>query len=273
MRTPQPGCTSASRLRSYLPVSTKAQALPIGVSMKTVIATLLLVSIAASAWAQAATVATPAAGSARGAARGHTSASYALKLGHERDASEHELGPPAFDARAGRGIELGGVAGFGWSFDDTVGAVNPLGLGLGLRGGAHIGRLYLGARAHAYLGGRSELPTGRLDMSQWLLAAEAGYDFDWGRWLVVRPGLLLGVAFFTQDGPSRSIPGGYIGGTQDDTYGRLYIAPGASLMWPLAQVSRDLSMLYVGLDLRLGLFVGEPTSVGIESGLNVGVAL
>lgn len=178
------------------------------------------------------------------------------------------------DRRAGRGIQVGALVGLGLSFDNHVGAINPLGVGLGVIGGGHMDALYLGGRAHVYLGDSSELPTGRITAGGWLLAAEAGYEIDLARVLELRPGLLAGLAFFSQDGPPRSIPSGYIAGSQDRSSTRLYVAPGATLLLPGARLSPALRFFYAGLDLRLGLFLfGAAASAGLESSLIVGVEL
>lgn len=191
--------------------------------------------------------------------------------------SESESSPGGVaDGAAGgsrRGIQLGALVGYGLVFDDNVGSVNPLGLGLGALGGAHVGPLYVGGRLLFYLGGGSDLPTGRLSMSEWLLAAEAGYPLDVGDLLTLRPGLVLGAAFFSQDGPTRSSAGPYIGGTADEARVRLLLAPGASLLLPLGRVSPALAPLYAGLDLRVGLYLGDPTSGSLEASLIVGAEL
>jgi hypothetical protein len=189
--------------------------------------------------------------------------------------SESSVGPVAdsADAESGKGIQLGALVGYGLVFDDNVGSVNPLGLGLGALGGAHVGPLYVGGRLLFYLGGGSDLPTGRLSMSEWLLAAEGGYPLELGDLMTLRPGLVVGAAFFSQDGPTRSSAGPYIAGTADGARARLYVAPGASLLLPFGRVSPDLALLYAGLDARIGLYIGDPTSGSIESSLVVGVEL
>jgi hypothetical protein len=164
-----------------------------------------------------------------------------------------------------RPLSMGVLFGAGFSFDHLTGSVNPMGFGLGVRAGYNLNKLFLGGRFMYYVGDASDLPTGRLAMKSWLLAAEGGYDLELGC-LVLRPGLALGIASRIIDGPPSFNGGnlGYIPGSASNTQVGLYLAPGASLILPI-------DAFFVGADARLHLVLGDRVSGGLELLANAGM--
>jgi hypothetical protein len=167
------------------------------------------------------------------------------------------------------------LLGAGFALDDTTGDVNALGFGLGLRGGYTLEKWFVGARLMAFLGGSTQIPTGELAMSTWLLAADLGYNFDFAG-MLLQPGLALGVAVRDVAGPptfAGATSGVVIDGADSDSDGGLYIAPGASLIVPLSMLFGDLDWVFVGGDARLHFVLGDTSYGGFELLINAGIRL
>ncbi len=160
---------------------------------------------------------------------------------------------------------MGVLLGVGFTFDHLVGKVDPLGFGLGLRGGYNFDKIFIGGRFMYYFGDSSALPTGNLAMKSWLIAAEGGYDLALGRF-TLRPGIALGVVSRIIDGPPAFIGGGLgaIPNSSSDTQVGLYVAPGVSLILPLDR-------FFIGADARLHFAFGDRVSGGLELLANGGM--
>jgi hypothetical protein len=163
-------------------------------------------------------------------------------------------------------FRVGALAGVGVTFDHTVGGINPLGFGFGLRGDYLLDDAWrVGARTLYFVGGHSELPTGTAEMSSWLLAVEGAYAIDLAP-ITLEPGLALG--FFERDrgGPPlvASQSASYIPGSQHHVLTGFYLAPGVSGYLPLGEFDRDLDPLFVGLDARFDLVFSSSISANLQ---------
>lgn len=173
------------------------------------------------------------------------------------------------------GVDAALAVGYGFSFGDTLGGTEPLGLGLGLIGGVPLGEFYAGGRFMYYFGGSAELPTGNFSMESWQLAAELGYLLDLSDDLRLRPGVVFGAAIQTQTGPTPVAgPGvGAIAGSGDDTAAVTYLAPGAALQWTLGDLMPAPAPLYLGTDARFSFQLGNRTRPALELLATIGAHL
>jgi hypothetical protein len=143
---------------------------------------------------------------------------------------------------------------------------NPWGLGLGVKGGYNLERLYLGVRFVYQLGNSVDVVTPGLSTLEftynlWELSLEAGYDFTLQEKFTLRPSLLLGMVSLisSADGP---VFGGEAADTSDT---KLLIAPGASLLYDLTE------QIFVGGDVRLPLVIGGGSMIGLVFYVNGGL--
>ena len=166
------------------------------------------------------------------------------------------------------------LLGPGATFDHTVGGVNPLGFGFGLRGEYRIEEPWtVGARVQYFVGGSSDLPTGRVSMLSWVLALEGSYMLRLDP-LLIQPGVLLGLHVREIDKrPSViALPApDFAPGSQNDTQVGLYIAPGVSVTVPLGVLARELERVYFGLDMRLDLAFGSRATANLQLMFQAGV--
>lgn len=163
-------------------------------------------------------------------------------------------------------FRIGALAGVGVTFDHTVGGINPLGFGFGLRGDYLLGDAWrVGARTLYFVGGHSEVPTGTVEMSSWLMAVEGAYAIDLAP-ITLEPGLALG--FFERDrgGPPlfASQSASYIPGSQHHVLTGFYLAPGISGYLPLGELDHDLDLLFVGLDARFDLVFSSSVGANLQ---------
>ena len=169
---------------------------------------------------------------------------------------------------------LGAAIGAGATFDHTVGGANPLGFGFGLRGEYRLHDEWsIGARALIYVGGSSELPTGKVSMSSWLMAAEASYVIDFAP-VLVQPGLALGLMQRERKGPLVStLPEGtgFVPGSESSTRYGFYVAPGVTVTLPLGKLLQQLDLLFVAVDARLDLVFGSRVSSNVQLLLLAGI--
>ena len=176
-------------------------------------------------------------------------------------------GEPGSDAvSVDQRIHAAVMFGVGASFDETPGGVNPLGFGFGLRGDYRLlPELAVGGRFLYYVGSSSALPAGEITMSTWLLAAEAAYVWPING-MLLEPGLVLGISTRAVDGRAPFADGGsgFVAGTEDQTDVGFYLAPGASLIVPLALISPDLEPFFLGGDARVGFVFGDGVSGSFE---------
>jgi hypothetical protein len=173
--------------------------------------------------------------------------------------------PPLFRAAA--------LAGVGVTFDHTVGSVNPLGFGFGLRGDYLLADfLRVGARMLYFVGGRAELPTGSVEMSSWLIAAEAAYVLDVSP-ITLEPGLALGFTERDRSGPPlfASDTAAYIPGSQHHVRTGLYLAPGFAAYLPLGELSGELEPLFAGFDARFDLVFGSGVTANLQLLVELGL--
>jgi hypothetical protein len=169
---------------------------------------------------------------------------------------------------------LAALFGVGVTFDRTLGGVNPLGFGFGLRADYRfIPEFTLAARIMYYVGGSSELPTGGVEMHSWFMALEGSYVLDLNP-ILIQPGLALGIATRATRGvPAFTTLSGTaaISGNQDHTAVGLYLAPGVNVVVPLSVASPDLEMFFVGGDLRFDLVFGSGVSANLQVLAQVGL--
>jgi hypothetical protein len=175
--------------------------------------------------------------------------------------AEASVSTDDLDTSGGDGaISVGLLLGLGTTFDSHPGGVDPFGFGFGVRGGYRLmDKLTVGGRFVNYVGSTSAVPTGSLSMSAWLLAAEASYDLLELGPVTLQPGVALGIASRSVDGPPLvGGAGGFVPGVGDATHTGLYLAPGATAIMPL------LDMFFVGADMRLGFIIGDEFSGDFE---------
>jgi hypothetical protein len=169
---------------------------------------------------------------------------------------------------------IGAAIGVGGTFDHTSGGVNPLGFGFGVRGEYRLHDEWsVGARALFFVGGSSDLPTGRVASSSWLLAVEGAYVIDFAP-VLVQPGLALGIMQRDQRGPPVSTlanGSGFIPGSQSGTRTGLYVAPGATVTLPLGAISPQLDRVFVAADGRLDFVFGSRLSGNLQLSLLAGI--
>jgi hypothetical protein len=181
--------------------------------------------------------------------------------------------PPA-SVEPARSIQASVMLGLGATFDHTLGGVNPLGFGFGVRGAYRLlEQLVVGGRVLYFVGGSSELPNGEISMQSWLIAAEAAYPLELDG-VEFQFGLALGVMVRDIDGRPGFIGetgAGFVPGSQDQTQAGLYFAPGANVLFPLSIVSRELEMLFLGGDTRFDLVFGSGVSANVQLLLQGGI--
>ena len=159
------------------------------------------------------------------------------------------------------------LLGMGATFDHTVAGVNPLGFGFGVRGSyLALEPWAFGARLVYFVGGSSDLPTGRISMQSWVLAAEGAYVMRLHP-VIIQPGLLFGLhvreidnRLISVDLPSPDLAPG----RQNKTQVGLYLAPGVNVMLPLSVFSSDLDYLFAGADVRLDLALGSRVTGNLQ---------
>ena len=161
------------------------------------------------------------------------------------------------------------MLGVGASFDDTIGSVNPLGFGFGIRGSYRFLPDYpefqLGGRFLYFVGGSAQIPNGDVSMSTWLLAAEATYVFPVAG-LFIEPGLAFGLSARSLQGSTPFIDqGGFVPGSDPRTDVGFYLAPGAAVCIPLSLMAPELALWFIGADLRLEMVFGEGFSGSISA--------
>jgi hypothetical protein len=161
-------------------------------------------------------------------------------------------------------ISLGLLLGFGTDLGEDF---NPWGLGIGVRGGYNLERLYLGGRFVYQFGSTvAQVSAGlnSIDVSYnlWELSAEAGYDFPVDDQLTVRPSLVLGIVSVI------SSTDAVVFGASGDSSGsdvKLLLSPGVSLLY---DINPDI---FIGGDLRLPLVVGGGSIFGLAIYANGGL--
>jgi hypothetical protein len=168
------------------------------------------------------------------------------------------LGPP---------IQAALMLGLGATLNHTVGSINPLGFGFGVRGGYRIlPDVVVGARFLYFIGGSAALPTGEISMSSWQLAAEAAYIVPLTDTIDLEPGILLGVNVLSVRGPRtaslESAGSGFVPGSTASTEAALYLAPGAAIRIPID--IPDVDGFFVGGDARFGLQFRHLVGASIE---------
>jgi hypothetical protein len=165
------------------------------------------------------------------------------------------------------------LLGLGVTFDNTLGSVNPLGFGFGLRGDYRIAEPWaVGARVLYFVGGSSELPVGRVSMQTWLLAVEGAYVLRLDP-LLIQPGLALGLHMRQIDERVLDLPDmeGAVARNQNRTQVGLYLAPGVNIALPLGNLARELDYLIAGMDVRLDLAFGSRVTSNLQLLLLAGV--
>jgi hypothetical protein len=144
---------------------------------------------------------------------------------------------------------------------------NPWGLGIGVRGGYNLDRLYLGGRFVYHLGSSAEqlsagLNTIEVDFNLWELSAEVGYDFPVADKLTFRPSLDVGIVSLMSS-TDAAVFGASASASASDV--KLVLAPGASLFY---DINPDI---FIGGDLRLPLVVGGGSIFGFVIYANGGL--
>jgi hypothetical protein len=142
-----------------------------------------------------------------------------------RDA--HALGPVD--------LELGAKAGIGTN--PSNGSPNPLGFGIGGRGGVSFFGLYGGVDLMYYLGGSENVPGGSISEHTFMYGLDLGYNFKIAI-LTIRP--LLGIGNFTVS---------HSGEDGSGSASNLYLEPGLTALI-------SLGILYVGADANILVLPG-----------------
>jgi hypothetical protein len=160
------------------------------------------------------------------------------------------------------------LLGIGATLNSTLGSVNPLGFGFGVRGGYRVlPDVVLGARFLYFIGGSTALPTGEVSMSSWQLAAEAAYIVPLTDTIDLEPGILLGMNVLTVRGPRTPFlegeGSGFVPGSRAQTEAAIYFAPGAAVRVPI-DLSPDVEGFFVGGDARLGFQFRNVVGTSIE---------
>jgi hypothetical protein len=171
------------------------------------------------------------------------------------------------------GIEAGAKVGVGSSPIDapsatvsgtSVSPINPLGLGLGVRGGIVVSGFYGGVSAMYYLGGSQDVAGGSISAHTTMYGLEAGYGLSLLGLVTVRPQVGLGNATFSSSVDSSVLSGaalGSVGASQSN----LYIEPGVTGLV-------SLGLLYAGADINALFFPGldnSKTAVTIHGQLGI----
>jgi len=165
-------------------------------------------------------------------------------------------------------VQVALMLGLGAALDDEAGSVNPLGVGIGSRASYLVlPELVVGARFMYFFGGSTALPTGKLSMTSWNLAADAAVVVPLAYAIDLEPGILLGVNSLTVKGRSMAFlegeGSGFVGGSVDGTEYALYVAPGAALRVGIEPFP-GFKGLFAGADVRLGLMFRDLVSASIE---------
>src|SRR5277367_5071446 len=115
--------------------------------------------------------------------------------------SAHALGPI--------GVEIGAKAGIGTTPISTSGYPNPLGFGLGARGGIDFLNIYAGVQLMYYFGGSDNVSVNGESLSikehTLMYGIEAGYGFTLIDVLTIRPQIGIGNATFSSSGNASGI--------------------------------------------------------------------
>ncbi|MBI2395482.1 MAG: hypothetical protein HYV09_38295 [Deltaproteobacteria bacterium] len=137
-------------------------------------------------------------------------------------------------------VGLSGAAALGFGLGDAYGT------GFGLRAGYTMpGRVYLGGIANYHIGNTAEALGSNITNRSWYFGPEAGYDLGLGK-VILRPVIGVGLAFRTKRVEAPGV-------ATSDVDTRPYVAPGASLMYPIGN-------FFVGADSRAVLATGEGNS-------------
>jgi hypothetical protein len=161
-------------------------------------------------------------------------------------------------------ISAGLLLGFGTDLGEDF---NPWGLGVGVRGGYNLERLYLGGRFVYQFGSAVDRVSAGLNSIEvsynlWELSAEGGYDFPVDDKLTVRPSLVLGIVNLISSADAVVFgSAGYASGSDV----KLLLSPGASLLY---DINPDI---FIGGDLRLPLVVGGGSVFGLVIYANGGL--
>jgi hypothetical protein len=163
-------------------------------------------------------------------------------LSTARDA--HALGPVD--------LEAGAKLGMGTNPSNNNGGPNPLGLGLGARGGVSFLGLYGGVNLVYYFGSSQSLDGLSTSEHSLLYGIEAGYGIKLLGLLTLRAQLGVGNAGITGSGAG-SVAGASVNSSATNNY--LYFEPGVTAMV-------SLGMWFVGADVNALLLTGvkDPTT-------------
>jgi hypothetical protein len=140
-------------------------------------------------------------------------------------------------------LEIGAKAGVGTQPSGTNGGINPLGFGVGGRGGVSFFGLYAGVDLMYYLGGSENIGGVSFSEHTLMYGVDLGYNFKVAI-VTIRP--LLGIGNFTVTTSG--------GGLSNDS-SNLYLEPGVTGLV-------SLGLLYVGADANLLVLPGVSQSGG-----------
>jgi hypothetical protein len=157
----------------------------------------------------------------------------------------HALGP--------LDVEVGAKVGFATnpvSSNNGVSGPNPLGFGLGARGGIDIVGIYAGVQLMYYFGGSDTVSALGQSVSlkdhTFMYGVEAGYGFTLIDILTIRPQIGIGNATFSTSGTSSGVVSANVGGQSTSN---LYLEPGVTALI-------SLGGWFVGADANLLDFPG-----------------
>ena len=187
-------------------------------------------------------------------------------------AAPAEPPPPSAAGPAPALWSVGALLGLGVTFDHTTAGVNPLGFGFGLRGDYRIAEPWVvGARVLYFVGGSSGLPSGRLAMQSWIIAAEGSYLLHLDP-LILQPGLALGLHVRDIDHRVLDVVGpDPVPSDLSRTQVGLYIAPGLSVILPLGTLAPEVDNLFAGMDVRLDLALGSRVTSNLQLLFQAGI--
>lgn len=153
----------------------------------------------------------------------------------------HALGPV--------NVEVGAKVGYATNPESDA-AYNPLGVGLGARGGVEIlDSIYVGGNVMYYFGGSQDTAAGSVSSHALMLGVEAGYGFHLSM-LTIRPQLGIGEATL-----SSSYSSGIASGSLDASTTKLYLEPGVTAFV-------TLGVFYVGANVNVLLIPGIDDGTG-----------
>ncbi len=157
----------------------------------------------------------------------------------------HALGPV--------GVEAGAQVGVGTNPDSNQ--ANPLGVGLGLRGGVTLfGGLYGGVKIMDYLGSSQDVPGGTFKYHSLQYGIDAGWGFKI-LLLTIRPQIGVGNINLTGTADGSALG---VSASASSSTSSLYLEPGVTALI-------SLGLLYIGADVNYMWIKDYPSGLDTKS--------